>query len=388
MGERADEIMHPDPLTTGGEGTLESPDTLSGAPASESVSGTNPTDLAWSTDEGMGETGDIEYPAEEGDDVEATRAQIEQTRADLSETIDAIQQKLSPQNLAEQAKSTVRDATVGKAGDMVSNVTDTAKQAVSNAGDTAKQAVSSAGDTAKETVSSAGDSAKGFGSTFVETVRQNPVPAALAGIGLGWLFMSARKQSSSQVQYQPREYDSELPYSYSGDYSYRYRDYGDKGTARQTLNKAQDAVGNVTDRAQSAMGDTVSQAQDKAGQVAGQVQDTAGQMADQVQSQASQLSNQAQYQTQRAAGGFQQMVEERPLAVAAGALALGVAVGLAVPSTPQEQQLMGQARDTLMDQAQQRVQETAGKVQSVAQEAMGAAKDAAQQEAQNQNLTS
>ena len=388
MGERADEIMHPDPLSTSGEGTFESPDTLSGVPASESVSGVNPTDMAWGAREDAGASGEIEYPAEEGDDVEATRAQIEQTRSELSETIDAIQQKLSPQNLAEQAKSTVRDATVGKAGDMVSNVTDTARQAVSNAGDTAM-----------ETVSSAGDTAKGFGSTFVETVRQNPVPAALAGIGLGWLFMSARKQSSSQVQYQPRSYDSDVPYSYSSDYSYGYSDYGDQGTARQTLNRAQDAVGTVTDKAQSAVGDTVGQAQDRAsqvagqvqdtaGQVAGQVQDTAGQVVDQVQSQASQLGNQAQYQTQRAASGFQQMIEERPLAVAAGALALGVAVGLAVPSTPQEQQLMGQARDTLMDQAQQRVQETAEKVQSVAQEAMGAAKDAAQQEAQNQNLTS
>ena len=377
MGERADEIVHPDPLSTSGEGTFESPDTLSGVPTSESVSGVNPTDMAWGAREDAGASGEIEYPAEEGDGVEATRAQIEQTRSELSETIDAIQQKLSPQNLAEQAKSTVRDATVGKAGDMVSNVTDTARQAVSNAGDTAM-----------ETVSSAGDTAKGFGSTFVQTVRQNPVPAALAGIGLGWLFMSARKQSSSQVQYQPRSYDSDVPYSYSSDYSYGYSDYGDQGTARQTLNRAQDAVGTVTDKAQSAVGDTVSQAQDKAGQVAGQVQDTAGQVVDQVQSQASQIGNQAQYQTQRAASGFQQMIEERPLAVAAGALALGVAVGLAVPSTPQEQQLMGQARDTLMDQAQQRVQETAEKVQSVAQEAMGAAKDAAQQEAQNQNLTS
>ena len=33
------------------------------------------------------------------------------------------------------------------------------------------------------------------GSTIVETVRANPVPAALTGIGLGWLYMSARRQS-------------------------------------------------------------------------------------------------------------------------------------------------------------------------------------------------
>src|SRR3954451_7452767 len=44
------------------------------------------------------------------DETEAIRADIEQTRTELTVTIDAIQEKLNPQNLVDQAKDTVREA--------------------------------------------------------------------------------------------------------------------------------------------------------------------------------------------------------------------------------------------------------------------------------------
>ena len=48
---------------------------------------------------------------------------------------------------------------------------------------------------------------------------------------------------------------------------------------------------------------------------------------------------------------------------------------------------MGQARDTLMQKAQTKAEETMHKVQQVAQEATESAKDAAKQEAKQQGLT-
>ncbi len=42
------------------------------------------------------------------------RAQIEQTRAEMSQTIDSIQARLSPRRLMTDAKQTVKDATVGR----------------------------------------------------------------------------------------------------------------------------------------------------------------------------------------------------------------------------------------------------------------------------------
>jgi hypothetical protein len=68
-----------------------------------------------------------------------------------------------------------------------------------------------------------------------------------------------------------------------------------------------------------------------------------------------------------------------------GALAVGVgaAVGLAVPQTTKEHEVMGEARDTVVEKAQEKAEEAQEKVQRVAEEAQSAAKE----EADNQGLT-
>ncbi len=70
------------------------------------------------------------------DETDAIRDDIEGTRANMSSTIDAIQEKLSPQRLTEQAKDAVRDATVGRVQDMASNITETARDTGSTLMDT------------------------------------------------------------------------------------------------------------------------------------------------------------------------------------------------------------------------------------------------------------
>src|SRR3954471_23622969 len=64
---------------------------------------------------------------ESAEEPEQIRAQIEDTRAEMSSTIDAIQEKLNPDNVKEQAKEAVREATVGRVEDAVNNAGQTAK---------------------------------------------------------------------------------------------------------------------------------------------------------------------------------------------------------------------------------------------------------------------
>src|SRR5690349_20490570 len=99
--------------------------------------------------------GDDTGSEDETQETEEIRARIEETRAEMSGTIDAIQEKLSPDRLKEHAKEAVQEATVGRAEEFVRN---------------------------------AGETAKGFGSDMLETIKQNPLPTALAAIGLGSLF--------------------------------------------------------------------------------------------------------------------------------------------------------------------------------------------------------
>jgi ElaB/YqjD/DUF883 family membrane-anchored ribosome-binding protein len=255
------------------------------------------------------------------DEVEANRAEIERTRTDMSETVDAIQNRLSPRNLKEQAKEQAKDT------------------------------------------------AKGTGSTIMETIRENPLPAALTGIGLGWLFVSARRSSSSSEQEasyrEYREYDYPPAYDrVPPDYDYPPR-YEERGTSGPSTGRAME------------------QAQGRAGETASQARDRAEQAASQAQERASQLGSRAQEQARRAGSGFQRMLQENPLAVGALAVGVGAAVGLAVPQTSQEHEAMGEARDSLVEKAQEKAQEAQQRARRVAEEAQSAAKE----EAQNQDLT-
>lgn len=245
---------------------------------------------------------DIRERAQSGDEVAQTRAEIERTRADMSETVDTLQERLSPQNLKEQAKVQAKE-------------------------------------TARET-----------GSSFVERIKQNPVPAAMVGIGLGWLLTSGREQSSGRQRFQ------DGPYYYERSVDRSYPTYYEDPTYYE-----------------GSGGLSGEQGQSRTGEAAGQARE-----------RASQLSGQAQDQAQRAKGGFQQMLQENPLAVGALAVGLGAAVGFSVPETDKENQVMGEARDNLVERGKEKTEEIKPKVRRVAEEAQSAAKS----EAQNQDLSS
>lgn len=255
----------------------------------------------------------VTTPHENGSEVEEVRVDIEATRAEMSGTIDAIQEKLDPTRLKQQAKETVRDATVGRAEHMMS----------------------SAGETAKEK-----------GSGLLETIKDNPVPAALAAVGLGWLFMSGRGQSSSSQRNR-----------YAYEYDVTYPTYAGRAQVQPT-----------------------------SGHESGGVQQRASQAAHQAQDEARHLGSEAQHQAQRARSQFQQMMEENPMAVGAVAIGLGAALGLAIPESQQEHELMGERRDELMDRAKAVAEDTARTVkdegQKSAQHVAEKSKETAQQSAQ------
>lgn len=236
------------------------------------------------------------------EEIEATRAQIGQTRAEMSGTIDAIKDRLNPEHLVQQAKDTVREATVGKVQD----------------------AASAAANTAKDS-----------GAAVIEFIKENPIPLAVAGVGIAWLVANARRGTNGYRD------------SFASRPSY---EYGPGYAGSEELRPG--GAGAAMSQALGHIGDVAGQVQDKAGQIAGQVQDKAGQIAGQVQDQVSQFGAQAQYQSQRAVDWMQRLLDEKPLAAGAAALAVGMAIGLMVPETIQESRWMGAMRDNFMQKAQ------------------------------------
>jgi len=327
---------------------------------------------------------------EQTDDMTEIRADIEETRAEMSETIEAIQDRLNPQHIKEQVKdqvreqfqevkATVREATIGKAEDMVRNVGDTL------------------------------DDAR-YG--LMETIRQNPIPAALVGVGLGWLFMNKRSAPSrryGRYSDQGRYYREGQPYSgYQQGYTGRVNTYadtngndwadgGERGakralyrvqeTAGNVVNRAQETVGTIADRTQETVGTIADRTQETVGNVVSQAQETASTVANQTQEAVGYIADQAQYQAQRVEDRFQRTLQENPLAVGAVALAIGTAVGFSLPQTERENELLGEARDTLIDRAQEVAQDTLEKVQQVAGDVMDQAQSTVKEKAKERGLT-
>ena len=88
--------------------------------------------------------------------------------------------------------------------------------------------------------------------------------------------------------------------------------------------------------------------------------------AGRVREQAAQVPEYARQQWHDAQLGFWQTMDQKPLAVGMAALAAGVAAGLTVPSTRKENELMGETRDRLLDQAKDLGREAADKGKQVA----------------------
>jgi Protein of unknown function (DUF3618) len=319
--------------------------------------------------------GEPDEAAEETAETAAARAGIEQTRAGMSSTIEAIQDKLDPEVLSEQAKDTAHDVTdyaIREAKAAAREVTD---HAIGQARAAVQEVTGQAGTALREATigkvenmaRTASETAGGWRQTLVETIKANPLPAAVAGLSLGWLFLN-RSSGGSQPRYQDQRY-----WSY-GDQPSGYRAAPAGGYAS--------ASGGAVEQVQSGVGQAADRAQQTAGQVVGQVQDTAGQMVGQVQDTGGQVVEQVQQQAARAQGFLQEQLEANPLVVGAITVALGGVLAATMRPTRREDQLFGQTRDRLLGSAQELTQDTLQKVGRV----MGEAQSAAQQEAQEQSL--
>jgi len=257
------------------------------------------------------------------DDTEHLKAQIEETRNQMGETIDALQEKLSFNNLSEQvsehvnnaietAKSSVYDATIGKAVGFMKDMGD------------------------------------GIGdSKFVRTARSNPLPLILIGVGAGLLAYNNYSSSSRRRSFRG---GSRRGYDQFADRDRARRDM-ERGTSfdlEQRHSQSGSTMNALSDKA-TAVSDKVSNAANSAYESASNTLDSAVTGAKDIYNRA--YSKAGDY-TNVAYETYDHHINENPLAVGAAAFALGAVVGLAIPATRYEGELMGEARDQLLKKAQ------------------------------------
>lgn len=194
-------------------------------------------------------------------------AEIDRTRDEMDRTLSAIEHRLTPGQLVDQGLDYLRHSG--------------AAEYVQNLGGTAKQ---------------------------------NPLPIALAAIGIGWLMALGRQPAQQS--------------------------YG--ATSESGL---REGIGSMRNKASSAMqstSDSLSSAKDRVTGSISSMRDRAGQMTDS-----------AKYQWERARGGVDYLVHEQPLALGAIGLAVGAVLAAMAPRTQKEEELMGEASRSLMEKAKE-----------------------------------
>jgi ElaB/YqjD/DUF883 family membrane-anchored ribosome-binding protein len=254
---------------------------------------------------------------------------LERTRAEVSSTIDAIQSKLTPGQMMDQAFAYARTSLPAD-----------------------------------------------FGVNLANSVRDNPMPVALVGVGIAWLMASGRSHAQPRIRHQT--YDDDIDRMSDG----QYADSG--GTQGDKLRGVMDSVSekgsewraqverkgrNVADKA-SDLGHRIS---DKASAATDRARSVGNQTRDRVND----ISQRSQEQYYRAKDGVHHMVDEQPLMVGVLGLAIGALLGAALPGTRREDEMMGRTRDDLLDKARETVSEQAGQLKESAKHVADVAKDEA-----------
>lgn len=186
---------------------------------------------------------------------DAIARDLDKTRSSVNETLDALQARLSPGQMLDRTLAFVRE----NGGEFVGNLG--------------------------------------------QSVKQNPVPTLVTGIGLAWL-MAARSWGSASER--------------------------DRSTERGTGEGIRETVSGAADSARERLADAA---------------ETLSNKADAVKERVAGSAQAVTVQARRAREGFTQLLEEQPLLVGACALALGAFIGYSLPATETEDRWMGEARD-------------------------------------------
>jgi ElaB/YqjD/DUF883 family membrane-anchored ribosome-binding protein len=196
----------------------------------------------------------------------------------------------------------------------------------------------------REKVSDAGGSAADF-------VRENSVPLALIGAGVGWLLWNRRAQPRRGRAPRPEQFGRSEVYDAS---SFQEGQGSARDQASRTLQGIGHKVSNGLENVKSAASEQAHHAREKLVNWEHAAHDKAIQVRD--------FADHA--------------LVEQPLLLGAVALGAGLAVGLAIPTTESENQLIGQYRDRLLSSAKERAQS----LQGVAERAVETAKESVQEE--------
>jgi ElaB/YqjD/DUF883 family membrane-anchored ribosome-binding protein len=273
---------------------------------------------------------------------------LDRTRAQVSSTIDAIQSKLTPGQMMDQAFAYARTSLPAD-----------------------------------------------FGANLGNTIRDNPVPVALLGVGVAWLMMAGQNSDgrarARRQMYNSRDLAGDYDDAYGTLYPSGTQSGGSEGTMHRTAsaasekgrdlkNKASETGHSLMDKASELghrISDSTSSMTDRARDMTHSARDRMQGSSSDARARASEISQRSQQQYYRAKDSFGRMLDEQPLVLGILGVAVGTLLGAALPSTRREDQMMGSTRDDLLEKAKHTASQQADRVKESAKHVADVAKDEA-----------
>lgn len=219
--------------------------------------------------------------------------EIDQQRAEISHIVEALESKLSPGEMIDRALGYAR----GNGGEFLTNLTD--------------------------------------------TLKANPVPAVLTGVGLAWLMLGQNHRPVEGVG--------------------RTRGVGD------SLASARDRLGQASHEAGSRMAEARSQLSDGAHHAGERVSEATRRARQRLDDAGTRLGHGAT----RAREGFDHLRQEQPLALGVLGIAVGALIAATLPPTRREDQWLGETRDQLGEQLRHKAKEGYEQVSAKGEEMAG-----------------
>ena len=284
------------------------------------------------------------------DTTAAIRGDIERTRGDMSRTVNEIEERLSPAHIKEQVASVtagvksdieqkvadLKDSVIGGYHETKDHVKDDLSRELRGARHMVTDEITHARTAVRDAtvgrvehmVHDARESVTDAGTSVLDTIKENPIPAAMIGIGIGWLLFGGASRARRSPERTMHRYRLDAGQSYG----YMAHDAGET-----VSHFAQDARHRVAD------------------------------VAGEARMRGQRVARGAGRQIMRAERGVENTMRENPLALGAVAIAIGAAIGLSLPHTQVEDEWMGDTKERLLHRAE----DFAGEAIHKAEDAVG-----------------
>jgi ElaB/YqjD/DUF883 family membrane-anchored ribosome-binding protein len=252
---------------------------------------------------------------------EQIETDIEQTRSQMAQTLDTIQKRFSPGQLLDQTLGYLDEKRIN-------------------------------------------ENLRRFGTNVSSAVKENPIPVALLGAGLAWMALSGRtgaKGRRSVSGFMKPSHGMESLHSAHGEIersgTHAMGGAKEEGAMGEKLEHAKGKVSETVGHVRETIGEKASQVRHSVGEKASQVRHSVGDTMSSVREKAGEVSHKAQDQAVRLGhavqGQYEHIVQEQPLVLGVLGVAIGAALGAAMPRTRMEDEMMGEASDQLVREARE-----------------------------------